>query len=269
MALGDSWSADVTVVGIDSTHAPSGCAQSSWNYPKQVAKQLSIPTFRDATCGAATTEHLTAAQDVNVFPPVATGTNAPQFDRLTPTTDLVTLGIGGNDAGLAGAVTSCINLLPEPLGVSCRPRWTAPDGSDLMSKRIAESRPLVTAAVRGITSRAPKARVLLVDYLAGAVPDRGCFPYVQMYDEDLKWFGARLKELNGMLAEVAAGTGAELVDTYSGSTGHDVCQASGTKWVEGVLPMSTNPPGLAVPFHPNRLGADHQARSVLGVLGRG
>ncbi|MFJ6697909.1 SGNH/GDSL hydrolase family protein [Streptomyces sp. NPDC091272] len=269
VSLGDSWSADVTVIGIDSTHAPVGCAQSSWNYPKQVAEQLAIPTFRDATCGAATTEHLVAPQRVNVLPLIATGTNDPQFDRLTPTTDLVTLGIGGNDAGLAGAVTDCVNVLPEPLGVSCRATWTAPDGSDLMSRRIADSQPKIVAAVRGIRARSPKARILLVDYLAGAVPDRGCFPYVQVHDEDLKWFGARLKELNGVLARAAADTGVELVDTYSGSIGHDVCRPPGTRWVEGVLPVSTNPPGPAVPFHPNRLGADHQAATVLAAIRQG
>ncbi|CAM5338977.1 lipase [Streptomyces spiroverticillatus] len=266
VALGDSWSADVTVLGIDSRYAPSGCAQSSWNYPKQVAAALAVPVFRDATCGAATTEHLTAEQDVNVFPLIATGVNTPQFDRLTAGTDLVTLGIGGNDAGLAGAVTGCINLLPHPVGRSCKETWTAEDGSDLMSAQIAAVGPKVKAAVEGIKKRSPKARILLVDYMAGAVPDRGCYPYVQIWNQDLMWFGARLKELNGVLAKAAADTGVELVDTYSGSTGHDVCQASGTKWVEGVLPLSTNPPGLAVPFHPNRLGADHQARTVLTAV---
>ncbi|MFJ2741678.1 SGNH/GDSL hydrolase family protein [Streptomyces sp. NPDC087440] len=266
VALGDSWSADVTILGIDARHAPSGCAQSSWNYPKQVAATLGVSVFRDATCGAATTEHLTAEQDVNVFPLIATGVNSPQFDRLTPDTDLVTLGIGGNDAGLAGAVTGCINLLPHPVGRSCVRDWTAEDGSDLMSAQIATVGPKVRAAVEGIRKRSPKARVLLVDYMAGAVPDRGCYPYVQIWNQDLMWFGARLKELNGVLAKAAADTGAELVDTYSGSTGHDVCQPSGTKWVEGVLPLSTNPPGLAVPFHPNRLGADHQARTVLATI---
>ncbi len=35
------------------------------------------------------------------------GTNPAQSDRLSPTTDLVTVGIGGNDAGIAGAAMDC------------------------------------------------------------------------------------------------------------------------------------------------------------------
>ncbi|HET6856205.1 MAG TPA: SGNH/GDSL hydrolase family protein [Streptomyces sp.] len=268
VALGDSWSADVTVLNVATAHAPSGCAQSTWNYPKQVAQKLGVTTFRDATCGAATTVHLTASQDVNRVPGLADGVNDPQFDRLTPTTDLVTMGMGGNDVGLAAAIGDCVSLLPTPLAKPCRAAWES-GGKDLMSKRIREAQPKIVAAVDGIQRRSPRATVLVVDYLAGISPDSGCFPYVQMLDADLRWFGARLVELNAMLRRAAGESGAGFVDTYRSSVGHDVCRAPGVKWVEGLVPVTTNPPGLAVPFHPNKLGADHQAREVLAAVGSG
>ncbi|MEN8650229.1 SGNH/GDSL hydrolase family protein [Streptomyces sp. 21So2-11] len=266
VALGDSWSADVTVLNVATEHAPVGCAQSTWNYPKQVAEKLGVTTFRDATCGAATTVHLTASQDVNRVPVLADGVNDPQFDRLTPTTDLVTMGMGGNDVGLAAAIGDCVSLLPTPLAKPCRAAWES-GGKDLMSERIVAAQPKIVAAVDGIKRRSPGATVLVVDYLAGISPDRGCFPYVQMLDTDLRWFGARLVELNAMLGRAARESGAGFVDTYSASVGHDVCRAPGVKWVEGLIPVTTNPPGLAVPFHPNKLGADHQARAVLAAVG--
>ena len=112
VALGDSWSADVVIFDAnglpDSTYAPVDCAQSHVNYPKLVAEALAIPTFRDATCGSATTQHFANPQ---TGLPLG-GTNAPQYDRLTTNTDLVTIGIGGNDAGFAGAAIACISLLP-------------------------------------------------------------------------------------------------------------------------------------------------------------
>lgn len=83
----------------------------------------------------------------------------------------------------------------------------------------------------------------------------------------MDWLAAKLRELNAMLARVARDTGVTLVDTYSTSKGHDVCQLPGKKWVEGVLPLSADPVGPAIPFHPNQLGADHQARTVLDLLG--
>ena len=65
-----------------------------------------------------------------------------------------------------------------------------------------------------------------------------------------------------MLATEAAANNATFVDTYTASIGHDVCQAPGTKWVEGLIPTS-----LAVPFHPNALGEQEMARQVLAAQG--
>nr|WP_237500080.1 SGNH/GDSL hydrolase family protein [Streptomyces sp. SID8379] len=264
-ALGDSWSADVTPVGIQTDQAPSGCAQSSWNYPRQVAKALGVTTFRDATCGAATSDHVRAAQDVTYVSGLLDGVNEPQISRVTKTTDLVTFGFGGNDIGLAGAAAGC--FAPLPVGEDCRSEWVKPDGTDAMSRRIADAEPKLVRAIEAVRdAAAPDATVLVVDYLAGVPVDHGCYPYVQAHNGDLMWLGAKLRELNGMLKRAADRAGATYVDTYSGSVGHDVCRQPGTKWVEGFVPLTTDPPGLAVPLHPNRLGADHQARSVLDAV---
>ncbi|MER5887668.1 SGNH/GDSL hydrolase family protein [Streptomyces sp. NPDC001941] len=274
VALGDSWSADVALLtNVSSEHVPYACFQSTWNYPKKVAQELGVATFRDATCGSATTKELAQPQDID-YAGLVRGVNAPQFDRLTPTTDLVTVGIGGNDAGLASILRGCFNLLPEPLGRPCRTHWVQ-GGKDTMSQQIEAVEDKVYEALLRTHQLAPNATVLAVDYLAGAPTDRGCFPFVQILDDDLVWLGGKLKELNAVLAravtrarEDADGFDVRLVDTYSGSVGHDICKLPGTKWVEGFVPVTTNPPGLAVPFHPNELGAAHQAAAVLGALGR-
>ncbi|WP_338698515.1 SGNH/GDSL hydrolase family protein [Streptomyces sp. Q6] len=278
VALGDSWSADVTPVGIRTDQAPSGCAQSGWNYPRQVAKALKTVRFKDATCGAATSAHLRTAQDVTYVPGLLDGVNEPQLKRVSKSTDLVTFGFGGNDIGLAGAALGCFNLLPPleplaalklpaPLGKDCRSGWVRPDGTDLMTRRIAEAEPQLVRAIEDVRgAAADDATVLVVDYLAGVPVDHGCYPSVQAHDGDLMWLGEKLKELNAMLRSAAKEAGAGFVDTYSGSVGHDVCQGPGARWVEGFVPLSSEPPFLAVPLHPNRLGADHQARSVLNTL---
>jgi hypothetical protein len=63
------------------------------------------------------------------------------------------------------------------------------------------------------------------------------------------------------LSDAAAGYGARYVDSYR-ATGHDICQAPGTKWVEGLMPTSP-----AAPVHPNALGMAAVARDVLATLG--
>jgi len=271
VALGDSWSADVVIADLhglpDDTHVPMGCGQSHSNYPKLVAKALAIPTFRDATCGSATTADFYAPQNAP-----AGGVNPPQFDRLTPTTDLVTVGIGGNDAGFAGAAVSCITPLIDPklllgtkLAPSCKDKFTA-GGVDQLARDIANSRDDLVAAFDEIQRRSPLARVIVVDYLA-ALPRFGCWPLVPIWQEDMIYLHDTFLRLNAMVREAAAEAGVEFVDTYSQTQGHHVCTGPLKRYVEGLGLVSVNDPAIAVPAHPNQAGADAQARVVLAYLG--
>lgn len=277
VALGDSFSADVSLVTLTTEQVPVGCAQSSRNYPKQVAQALRPTVFRDATCGGAKIKDMTGPQDVTRLFGIG-GVNPAQFDRLTPTTDLVTLGISGNDVGLISVATACINVLPQStfapgqpppaphLGLPCEPQFVV-NGVDAISQKIALAEPLLAAAVDGVRSRSPHARIALLDYL-DLVPTAGCFPYLLVLNEDVPWFRAKLVELNAMIARVAASKDVTFVDTSAGTDGHDVCQAPEAMWGTGVIPWSVSPPGPAIPFHPNQLGADHQAQALLQALGR-
>ncbi|MEU7768145.1 SGNH/GDSL hydrolase family protein [Nocardia sp. NPDC049190] len=259
VALGDSWAADASLSQPTDEFVAPGCAQSRDNYAKQLARALAIPVFRDATCGGATTAHMTTPQSTLL------GVNPPQFDRLTLSTDLVTLEIGGNDAGLAAMVPRCVTV--DPAVSPCRNSLVA-TGVDEMSESIAAAAPKVAAVIEGVRARSPRARIVLLDYLDGVGTGPGCFPVVPISDVDANWLGTKLFELNTMLAGVARAVGVEFVDSYTASAGHDACQAPGARWVEGLIPFSTDPVGPAVPFHPNQLGADHQARSLLAALGR-
>ncbi|RDI66867.1 GDSL-like lipase/acylhydrolase family protein [Nocardia pseudobrasiliensis] len=257
VALGDSWAADATLSQATGDHVPLGCTQSRRNYPKQVAAALRIPVFRDASCGGAETIDMTSPQVTRL------GANPAQFDRLTPTTDLVTIGIGGNDASLAATVQRCLTV--DPTATPCQDALVV-NGVDRMSANIDAAEPKVLATLAGIKARSPRARILLIDYFQGARPGRGCYPVIPISDSDAGWLGRKLVELDAMLADAARRAGAEFVDTYSGSVGHDACQLPGVRWVEGLIPVSANPPGPAVPFHPNQLGADYQARTILQAL---
>lgn len=286
VALGDSWSADVVLFDRngfpDSRHAPVDCFQSHTNYPKIVARALEIPVFRDATCGSATTEHF--AQPQAGLP--LGGVNPPQFDRLTRTTDLVTVGIGGNDAEVASGAVSCISASPIgiptpvlpfpdvvplidesalPLG-ACRERFTA-GGIDRLAENVAATEDKVVAALKEIKRRSPNARVLLVNYL-DAIPARGCWPIVPITNSDMAYLHSVFVKLNAMLAEAARRGGAELVDTHPLSTGHHVCTGPFTRYVEGLGVISVNDLAVAVPAHPNAAGARSQATSVLQQIAR-
>lgn len=286
VSLGDSWSADVVLLdphGVPATeHAPIDCAQSHVNYPKLLAKALKVTVHKDATCGSATTDDFYAPQSGL---PLG-GTNPPQFDRLSKKTDLVTMGIGGNDAGIAAAALDCLSILPTKLPVGelpeldlglplvptqlplggCKDRFTQ-GGVDILAQQIRESQPKLVRAIRQIRKRSPKARILVVDYLA-AVPPKGCYPRVPMTNEDMAYLHRTFKKLNAMVRRAARKGGAEFVNTYRATLGHDVCQGPTKRYVE-VLGLSVNGLAVGVPAHPNSAGAHAQFRAVLKQVRRG
>ncbi|WP_020554756.1 SGNH/GDSL hydrolase family protein [Embleya scabrispora] len=255
VALGDSYAAGVKIPVIVPA-APPGCSRSESNYAHLVARQHNITGFVDATCGGARTPDMTAGQQTQGSPP-------PQFDALRPDTALVTLGIGGNDIGFSEIVTTCVIQSRSTTSTQpCTDKYTA-GGNDELAKRIAETGPKIAATIAGIKERSPKARILVVGYPT-ILPESGptCPAQVPVAEGDLPYLRKVVPALNDMLAKEAAKQGAEYVDTYAGSAGHDVCRPAGTKWVEGIKPEAP-----AAPVHPNALGQEGMAKAVLAKLG--
>jgi lysophospholipase L1-like esterase len=255
VALGDSYAAG-PLVPIP-TGEPAGCLRSDRNYPSVVAQDLGVTDFRDVSCSGATTENVTGPQSVPL------GTNPPQLDALAPDTQLVTISIGGNDIGFGDIVTECATRSPlQPTGSACKDHYTA-GGSDELAQRIENAAGKVARVLAAIGERSPDARVLLVGYPA-ILPDEGpgCFPVVPFSPGDVDYLRGVEKELNAMLADEAAGAGADFVDTYTPSIGHDACQPPGTKWVEGLVPTAP-----AAPVHPNALGMKEIGGIVVDAVG--
>jgi lysophospholipase L1-like esterase len=255
VALGDSYTAG-PLIPIQ-TGQPAGCLRSTHNYPSLVSASLHTSSFKDVSCSGSTTKDMFSPQSVTG------GTNPPELNALTESTDLVTLGIGGNDIGFTNIITTCAVQSPtKPLGAGCRDYFHR-SGKDELADRIAATGPKVAAVLEAIDKRAPDAKVLVVGYPT-VLPDSGpgCFPVVPFTPGDVAYLRQTLKRLNSMLAEQADKAGAEYVDTYHRSIGHDVCQLPGTKWVEGLVPTSP-----AAPVHPNALGERNSAVNVLDTLG--
>ncbi|HEY2207483.1 MAG TPA: SGNH/GDSL hydrolase family protein [Pseudonocardia sp.] len=254
VALGDSYTAGPLIPAQHGT--PSGCLRSDHNYPSLVNTALRAPTFRDVSCSGATTQDLTAPQAVTG------GSNPPQLNALTERTQLVSLGIGGNDIGFAKIIEECAKKsAPRPLGSACRDYYNR-SGSDELAARIAAAGPKVAGALRAVADRAPDATVLVVGYPT-ILPDSGsgCYPVVPFSPKDVAYLRQVEQGLNAMLAREARDAGARFVDTYTPSIGHDICKLPGTKWVEGLVPTAP-----AAPVHPNTLGMRNSANAVLATL---
>jgi lysophospholipase L1-like esterase len=96
VALGDSYTAAPLV---PTTDLADGCLRSDHNYPTLLAKRLHVRHFTDVSCSGATTGDLTHRQHTYRQASVP-----PQLRAVHRDTDLVTVGIGGNDFDLFGTL---------------------------------------------------------------------------------------------------------------------------------------------------------------------
>ncbi|MFF0340722.1 SGNH/GDSL hydrolase family protein [Kribbella sp. NPDC004875] len=226
VALGDSYTAAPFVPLPEVLSL--GCFRSYNNYPKQLAAKLHVRHLTDVSCGGADTTNMTQPQSTLL------GTAAPQFDALTPDTDLVTVGIGGNDFGVFGSIIdTCPKLRSsDPTGAPCKAHFTV-NGEDTLRAKIAQTQTRIAIVVQGIKARSPKAEILLLGYPKIA-PEHGTCPSVLPFaDGDYTYLYSIEEALNTAVSNAAAAGGATYVDTFGPSTGHDACAPDGQAWIQG------------------------------------
>ena len=254
VALGDSYTAGPF---IPTTDLAGGCLRSDHDYPSLLAARLHGSRLVDVSCSGARTRDLTHAQ--HPFPGARV---PPQLRALTAATDVVTVGIGGNDLDLFGTVVrTCTRLrAQDPVGAPCTQALRA-SGPDLDRARatIADR---VASALRAVRSRAPHARVLLVGYLR-LVPDHGTCPQLPLAAGDYALARRVSATLDRAMSAAARRAGVEYVDMDAASRGHDVC--SSDPWVNG----ATTDRQRALAYHPLLSGMRAVAREVLRTLARG
>lgn len=248
VSIGDSYTSAPGVLPYEENEvAEKKCGRSTKNYPHLVAAALNLK-LTDVSCGGATTSDETEEQ----FP----GFTPPQDNALSESTEVVTIGMGGNDNGLFGALLNgctqidAIEQLPGK--APCKEHF-----EKTVTETFALDKPAQEAALVHIKELAPNAKVFIVGY-PNITPKKGfclAFPWAE---GDLKWFRKGVQIVgNKMIKEAAKAHGAIFVDTFKKSEGHDACQPPGTRWIEPLLGSLTG-----VPVHPNATGEEEDAYDV-------
>jgi lysophospholipase L1-like esterase len=203
----------------------------------------------DVSCSGAATANMTSPQRG------MTGAVPPQFDALRRGTDLVTIGLGGNDDGLFAAVLGeCTKLASsDPTGSPCTARFEG--RTDASLDRIRSN---LADVVSGVRARSPKARVLLVGY-PQIVPESGSCDDLPLAEGDYAFAREVNEELSEAVEDAADDTGAEYVDVWAPSAGHDIC--GDEPWINGRVTSADR----ALAYHP--LAVEQQAVADL-VLDR-
>ena len=253
VALGDSYSAGPL---IPTTDLAGGCARSDHNYPSLVAAELGVRDFVDVTCSGATTRDLTRAQR-----PFGDARIPPQLRSVTRQTDLVTLGIGGNDFNLFGRlVSTCTRLrAADPAGSPCTHELDTSEPDLESAARVIGVR--LEAALRAIRTRAPEALVVVVGY-PRLVPDTGSCAALPFASGDYAEGRRISRALDRALARASTLARVSYVDLYDTSRGHDICSAE--PWVNGRVTNRQR----ALAYHPLAAGMHAAAEGVLAALGR-
>ena len=256
VALGDSYSAGplIPTQRLD----PLGCFRSSDNYPAYLAGYAGVTTYRDVTCSGARVRDLTKGQTLAL----GGATIDPQVAALSADTDLVTLGIGGNDFSLFGSLTGdCAALaLKHPKAKApCRAHFTNAHGVDTKFRDARRIQQRIAAGLDAVHAAAPNATVVVVGY-PRLLPAHGTCRQAPFAKGDYP-FASRVESLlNRSLQRAASHHDATFVNTYGVSRGHDICAGSAA-WVNG---SKIEPHAYA--YHPFKVGEREMARQVFHVL---
>ncbi|MDW8478120.1 MULTISPECIES: SGNH/GDSL hydrolase family protein [Streptomyces] len=255
-ALGDSYTAGVFVGDPQpplGDASRDGCDRTSDAYPGVVERELDeFPPGKyvhltNVSCGNATIADIAENKQSPISPVQPPAGGWPAVDtqiqraKLNDTTDIVTIGVGGNSLPFGGMLFKCLELGATP-GKSCREYYTSPpEGEESIQDKLARVQDEYIQMLVKVHQAAPNAKVITVGYPA-VLPDEGTACNRLSLTElgaikhaDVDWLRDDvLKQLNSSIERVTSFFGDRYVDVYSSSVGHDACQPAGTKWVEGI-----------------------------------
>ena len=219
-ALGDSYSAGV---GAGGTITASGsCRRSTQAYPELWAAATAPASFVFGACdGATTTDVLNG-----------------QLGALGSATGLVSITVGGDDAGFAEVMATC-TLLTD---LVCTGRVDQAQG--FVRGTLPGQLDRVYSAIR---RRAPNARVVVLGYPRFYQPVGGCL--AGLGEAKRTAINTAIDQLDAVIADRAAAHGFVFGDVRDAFAAHEICGPD--PWLHSV----TIPVGDS--YHPTAAGQSH------------
>lgn len=191
----------------------------------------------------------------------------PQLDSgaLNVNTTDVLMTIGGNDAGFASVLQTCIAL------VDCE---FSPEGLATPGRIRTDVQNSISAALRRVAARAPNATIYLASYplLVSLYTGRNCLAALD--DDEIRW----IREMGDLMATETTSTVSDLasrgvrvrfVDPRPEFEGHEACTSD--EYLHGIVSTKTPGESPSSPvsqegFHPNADGTSAYARAFDRVL---
>lgn len=250
VALGSSFASGPGIAPLVDRRA----ARSGRNHAHLLAAGLGAELV-DASVGGATTANILDTPQRQLG-----RTFAPQIQAVHPDTDLVTVTAGGNDLGyIGGVLTDALrNRLSEnALGARLVARRSPAPAVLPTTDQIAAATDGLTRIVEAARARAPRARVVLVDYLPLFDVTAPPYEVSRLRPEQAEHHRRVAQQLTGVFTAAGARTGADVVLADAPGQGHTV--GTPDPWVNGLSVRH-----LLGSFHPTAAGM----RAVADAVGR-
>jgi lysophospholipase L1-like esterase len=195
-AVGDSYSSGV---GAGSYGSSGSCYRSSKAYPQLWANAHSGTSFTFLACSGA-----------------RTGDVINQANSIPASATLVTVTVGGNDAGFSDVIQTC----------------TLGSDSDCVN-RVNTAKtyvnntlpPLLTNTYNAIKAKAPGAKLVVLSYPRFYTVPGSC--WVGLSDAKRTAINSGADTLASVIQSRAASAGATFVDVRSAFAGHNICSSAG------------------------------------------
>ncbi|QUQ71061.1 SGNH/GDSL hydrolase family protein [Kutzneria sp. CA-103260] len=214
-AVGDSYASGV---GTQSSYDNS-CDRSSKGYPSLWAAAHSVSAFTNVACSGAKTGDVINSQ----------------VGSLSSANTMVTVTIGGNDAGFSSVMESCI------VGGDSGCNTAVNNAKNYVNTTLPG---LLDNAYNAISSHAPNATVYVVGYPHFYQLGGSCS--VGLSDTARGYINSGADTLDSAISAAAGRHGFQFVDVRSRFDGHGIC--SSTWWLNSVTWPVVNS------YHPNASG---------------
>lgn len=218
VALGDSYSSGVGAGNYDS--GSGACKRTTRAYPALWAAAHAPQSFSFVACSGARTGDVLA----NQLTPLNSGT------------DLVSITVGGNDAGFSDVMTTCV-LQSESTCINRVNQAKAYVDSTLPGR--------LDQVYNAIDSRSPNARVVVLGYPRFYKLNGTCT--AGLTEGERAAINGAADHLNAALAKRAADHGFAFASVVGTFTGHEIC--SGSAWLHSV-----NWGNIGESYHPTAAG---------------
>ncbi|WP_203828235.1 SGNH/GDSL hydrolase family protein [Actinoplanes palleronii] len=214
VALGDSYSSGVGAPGQSGT-----CLRSNYSYAAQWAAKNSPTTFQFLACSGAVTDDVVKTQ----------------VPAMSSAADLISITIGGNDAGFASTVLTCLT----GSDATCTAKVNA--GKTYVATTLPGKLDSTYAAIK---AKAPGAKVVVLSY--PNIFDTSAV-ICEMSSTKRKALNSGAQVLDDMIKSRVAAAGFTFSDVRDNFSGHGVCAAK--PYLNG---LTIIPPQNS--YHPNSSG---------------